>query len=152
LTVILDDHLLRDWMVGPDRALRRSVGDESLATTNLWYARLCKSAARAGTGAPVGNLNLAERQALLAALIKLPDEFSVAPMRDLAWRMGLLIVEQTGLSTLGAEAVAAAEVLPARVLASSRDDSPGVRVACRRLGIRYSTVPRQRPLRGGLSG
>ena len=142
MTAILDDHLLRDWMVGPDRALRRSVGDEPLATTNLWYARLCKSAARAGTGALVGNLDVAERQALVAALVKLPDQFTVAPMRELAWRMGLLIAEQGGLSILGAEAVAAAEALPARVLASSRDDSPGIRAACRRLGIRYSTIAR----------
>ena len=142
MTVLLDDHLLRDWMVGPDRALQRSVGREPLATTNLWYARLCKSAARAGTGALVGNLNLEERQALVAALVKLPDEVTIAPMRYLAWRMGMLIAEQTGLSTLGAEAVAAAEVLTARVLASSRDDSPGVRASCRRLGIKYSTIPR----------
>ena len=142
MTAILDDHLLRDWMVGPDRALRRSVGDEPLATTNLWYARLCKSAARAGTGALVGNLDPAERQAVVAALVKLPDQFTVAPMRELAWRMGLLIAEQGGLSTLGAEAVAAAEALPARVLASSRGDSPGIRGACRRLGIRYSTITR----------
>lgn len=142
MTVILDDHLLRDWMVGPDRTLRRSVADEPLGTTNLWYARLCKSAARVGTGALVGNLNLAERQALVAALVKLPDEFTIAPMRELAWRMGLLIAEQSGLSTLGAEVVAAAESLPARVLASSRDDSPGIRASCRRLGIRYSTIAR----------
>jgi hypothetical protein len=142
LTVILDDHLVRDWMVGPDRALQRSIGRESLATTNLWYARLCKNAARAGTGALIGNLDLAERQALTAALVKLPKEFTVAPMRDLAWRMGMLIVEQTGLSTLGAEVVAAAEALSARVLASSRDDSPGVRTACARLGIGYSTIRR----------
>lgn len=125
MTAILDDHLLRDWMVGPDAALRRSVGDEPLATTNLWYARLCKSAARAGSGALVGNLNLAERQALVAALVRLSDQFAVTPMRDLAWRMGVLIAEQNGLSTLGVEAVAAAEALGARVLVSSRDDSPG---------------------------
>jgi hypothetical protein len=142
LTVILDDHLLRDWMVGPDRALQRAVRNEPLATTNLWYARLCKSAARAGAGALVGSLDLAERQALTEALVKLPEEFTVAPMRDLAWRMGLLIAEQTGLSTLGAEVVAAAEARSARVLASSRDDSPGVRTACGRLSIAYSTIRR----------
>lgn len=129
-------------MVGPDRALQRAVRNEPLATTNLWYARLCKSAARAGTGALVGNLDLSERRALTEALVKLPEEFDVAPMRDLAWRMGLLMVEQTGLSTLGAEVVAAAEALSAQVLASSRDDSPGVRTACGRLGIAYSTIRR----------
>lgn len=122
MTVLVDDHLLRDWMVGPDDALHDAVRSEALATTNLWYARLCKSAARAGRGALLGNLNDAERQALVAALVTLPDYLAVVPLRDLAWRMGVLTAEESGLSTLGAEAVAAAEALPARVLASSRDE------------------------------
>ena len=142
MTVILDDHLLRDWMARSDRVLQRSVRGEKLATTNLWYARLCKSAARAGTGALVGDLNLTERQALVAALVRLPADFSVVPMRELAWRMGILSSEQSGLSTLGAEVVAAAEALDARVLASSRDDSPGVRRCCQRLSIPYATLRR----------
>lgn len=142
MTVLLDDHLLRDWMVGPDPDLRRAVRREALATTNLWYARLCKSAARATGGALLGDLPAPERQVLIAALVKLPDHVTVVPMRDLAWRMGVLVSEHTGLSTLGSEAVAAAEVLGARVLASSRDDSPGIRASCDRLGIRYSTVGR----------
>lgn len=142
MTVLLDDHLLRDWMVGPDRDLRRAVRREPLATTNLWYARLCKSAARAAGGALLGDLPAAERESLVAALVKLPDDVTVVPMRDLAWRMGVLVSEHTGLSTLGSEAVAAAEALGARVLASSRDDSPGIRRCCERLDIRYSTVGR----------
>ena len=142
MTVILDDHLLRDWMTRRDRALQRSVRGEELATTNLWYARLCKSAARAGTGALVGDLNLLERQALVAALVRLPADFKVVPMRELAWRMGVLISEEAGLSTLGAEVVAASEALDARVLASSRDDSPGIRRCCNRLGIPYATLRR----------
>jgi hypothetical protein len=142
LTVILDDHLLRDWMARRDRALQRSVRGEELATTNLCYARLCKSAARAGTGALAGHLNPDERQALVAALVRLPVDFNVVPMRELAWRMGVLISEESGLSTLGAEVVAAAEALDARVLASSRDESPGVRRCCERLRIPYSTLRR----------
>lgn len=142
MSLILDDHLLRDWMTCPDRALQRSVRGEELATTNLWYARLCKSAARAGTGALVGGLNLIERQALVAALVRLPADFKVVPMRELAWRMGVLISEEPGLSTLGAEVVAAAEALDAHVLASSRDDSPGIRRCCHRLGIPYATLRR----------
>lgn len=129
-------------MVGADRDLRRAVRRQPLATTNLWYARLCKSAARAAGGALIGVLLPPERQALVAALVTLPDDITVVPMRDLAWRMGVLASERTGLSTLGSEAVAAAEVLDARVLASSRDDSPGIRRTCQQLGIRYSTVDR----------
>ena len=142
MTVLLDDHLLRDWMVGPDPDLRRAVRRESLATTNLWYARLCKSAARATGGALLGDLPAAERAALVAALVQLPADVMVVPMRELAWRMGVLVSEHTGLSTLGSEAVAAAEALGGRVLASSRDDSPGIRQCCEQLDIRYSTVAR----------
>ena len=142
MTVLLDDHLLRDWMAGPDPRLRREVASEQLATTNLWYARLCKSAARSTGGALLGQLPPVERRAVVAALVRLPDSITVVPMRDLAWRMGTLVAEHSGLSTLGSEAVAAAEALGARVLASSRDDSPGVRHCCSRLAIRYSTISR----------
>lgn len=142
MKVLVDDHLLRDWMVGPDRALRRAVGRGEVATTNLWYARLCKSAARAASGALIGNLREPERQALVAALVRLPDDITVIPLRSLAWRMGVLTAEHDGLSTLGSEAVAAAESLRAKLLVSSRDESPGIRSACRELGIRYSVVER----------
>lgn len=142
MTVLFDDHLLRDWMVGADRALRRAVGRDALATTNLWYARLCKSAARSAGGALLGDLPLEERQALVAALVRLPRDITIVPMRELAWRMGILVGEQSGLSTLGSEAVAAAEALGARMLASSRDDSPGIRQCCKRLRIPYATVRR----------
>jgi hypothetical protein len=142
VTVLLDDHLLRDWMAGPDPQLRRAVRREPLATTNLWYARLCKSAARATAGALLGELPTAQRREVVAALVRLPDSITVVPMRDLAWRMGTLVAQHRGLSTLGSEAVAAAEALGARVLASSRDDSPGIRQCCADLGIRYSTIDR----------
>lgn len=140
--LLLDDHLLRDWLVGPDVALRRAVRRDDLATTNLWYARLCKSAAGQRGGALLGGWDAKERDALVAALVALPDEFEVIPMRQLAWRMAQLISEHSGLSTLGAEAVAAAEILNARLLVSSRDDSPGIRGACRVLRMRYATLDR----------
>jgi hypothetical protein len=78
----------------------------------------------------------------VAALVRLPDDIAVVPMRELAWRMGVLVTEQSGLSTLGSEAVAAAEVLGARMLVSNRDDSPGIRRSCEELQTRYTTVRR----------
>jgi len=142
LTILLDDHLLRDWMVGPDRDLVHAVAGESLATTNLWYARLCKSAVRSARGALLGDLTLGERRALVAGLVTLPDEITVVPMRELAWRMAVLVSEEGGLSTLGSEAVAAGEALEARLLVSSRDDSPGIRRTCGHLNIGYASVDR----------
>lgn len=140
--VLLDDHLLRDWLAGPDAALRRAIRRDSLATTNLFYARLCKSAAGQLGGALLGGWEPEERGALIAALVALPDEFEVVPMRILAWRMGQLIVEHRGLSTLGSEAIAAAEYLGARVLVSSRDESPGIRDTCWSLRLRHATLAR----------
>jgi hypothetical protein len=144
MTVLLDDHLLRDWMVGADLTLRRAAGREDIATTNLWYARLAKSAARAGAGAGalLGGLSPGEREGLVSALVRLPTGITVVPMPDLAWRMGVLVSAHRGLSTLGSEAVAAAEALEGRLLVSSRDDGPGVRSTCMALGIEYATVDR----------
>jgi hypothetical protein len=90
----------------------------------------------------IGNLEVLERQVLVAALVEVPDEFTITPMRDLAWRMGTVGAKETDLSTLVAEVVAAAESFPARVLASSRDDRPGIRRVCGRLGLLYGTVER----------
>lgn len=142
MTVLLDDHLLRDWMVGRDRALTRAVAGEGVATTNLWYARLCKSAARATGGALLADWADAKRRALIAGLVALPDDIAIVPMRDLAWSMGELIADHSGLSTLGAEAVAAAMTLEGRLLVSSRDDGPGIRRCCTALRIRYRALRR----------
>ncbi|GAC1517976.1 MAG: hypothetical protein NVS1B12_07920 [Acidimicrobiales bacterium] len=142
MTVLLDDHLLRDWMVGPDTALRRAVGRHDLATTNLFYARLCKSAAATTGTALLGGWNPEERTAIAASLVALSPEFTIVPMRELAWRMGVLVSEHTGLSTLGSEAAAAAQALSATVLVSARDASPGIRRCCDALRIPYKTLPR----------
>jgi len=142
VTVLLDDHLLRDWMAGPDRALQRTVGRNGLATTNLWYARLCKSAAGVTKGALLGDWSAEQREAIMASLIELPDDVDVVPMRRLAWRMGVIVSRHSGLSTLGSEAVAAAEALDATILVSDRDDSPGMHRCCDALGITYKTINR----------
>jgi len=103
---------------------------------------LCKSAARAGSGALLQGWAVSERRALVAGLVALPDEVVVVPMRQLAWRMGELSSDHHGLSTLGAEAVAAAIETNGRVLVSARDDGPGIRQCCDSLGIRYHALPR----------
>lgn len=141
MTVILDDHLLRDWMAGRDQALVEALGGEPVATTNLWYARLCKSAARATGGALLRNLAAAERRSLIASLVALPADIVTLPLRDLAWGMGQLVADHQGLSTLGAEAVAAAVALPGRLLVSQRDDGPGVRACAESIGVTYVALP-----------
>ena len=142
MTVLIDDHLLRDWLAGPDDRLTEATDGESLATTNLWYARLCKSAARTAGGALVGDWPLARQRALAESLIALPATISILPMRQLAWRMGELCADHNGLSALGSEAVAAAARLAARILVSSRDDGPGIRACCQHEMVRYDALTR----------
>jgi hypothetical protein len=114
----------------------------NVATTNLWYARLCKSAVRHGGGALLGSWSGKERELVIAGLSALPESCSVVPMTDLAWRMGQLVHQHVGLCALGSEAVAAAERLEARVLVSSRDDGAGIRNACGALKIRHQALAR----------
>ena len=142
MIAILDDHLLRDWMAHRDDALVAALGTSRVATTNLWYARLCKTAARRTGGAMLRGWSAVERRALIAGLIALPDGVLITPMRDLAWRMGELVVDHSGLSTLGAEAVAAALESGGRVLVSARDDGPGIRACCQAVGVTYEALPR----------
>ena len=77
MTVVLDDHLLRDWMARRDSALAEAINGDQVATTNLWYARLCKSAARASGGALLQGWAVEERRALIAGLIALPADVMV---------------------------------------------------------------------------
>ncbi|MEO5841671.1 MAG: hypothetical protein ABIQ73_06575 [Acidimicrobiales bacterium] len=142
MTVVLDDHLLRDWLARRDEALVRAVSGETIATTNLWYARLCKSAARTTGGALLSGWPANERRALIAGLVALPPDVVVVPMQRLAWKMGELVADHFGLSTLGAEAVAATADLDGRLLVSMRDDGPGIRHCCLTLGLRYQALPR----------
>jgi len=67
VTVVLDDHLLRDWMARGDTELMDAVGRHDVATTNLWYARRCKSAARVTDGALLHGWTAEERRALIAS-------------------------------------------------------------------------------------
>lgn len=142
MTVVLDDHLLRDWMARRDDALVQAIADETAATTNLWYARLCKSAARATGGAILQGWSGVERRRLIERLVALPDDVTVVPMRQLAWKMGELVADHHRLSMLGAEAVAAATELNARLLVSALDDGPGIRQCCVTLGVTYDAIPR----------
>ena len=142
MTVVLDDHLLRDWMARRDDPLVTAIAGEEVATTNLWYVRLCKSAARASGAALLKGWAEAERRALIAGLVALPRDVTVIPMRDLAWRMGELAADHSGLSALGSEAVAAALFLNARILVSTRDDGPGIRQCCLDIGVAYDALAR----------
>lgn len=140
--VVVDDHLLRDVLAArTPRALETLADGRPMATTNLYYARLCKSAASAkSVGRLLGDWPEEQRRALMGTLVALPDDVVVLPMRDLAWEMGEVSAAYGGVSLLGAEAVVAARRLSATLCVSADDDGPGIRAAAKGLRVRYRAV------------
>jgi hypothetical protein len=139
---VLDDHLLRDLLAeeaGPSlaRVLRRY----EPATTNLYYLRLCRSAVSARGGQLTGSWSKPRRQALAQRLVMLPKTIEVVPLQALAYSMAVLI-DTHPVSTLGAEAVAAARSLDGPLCVWIGDDGPGIRAAAAAEGITYRTIAR----------
>jgi hypothetical protein len=142
VTVVLDDHLLRDLLAEEvSDGLAEVLAEHEPATTNFYYLRLCKSVVVARGGALVGSWPTERRVALGRTLVALPESITVVPMRVIAFRMAQL-ADAHRVSNLGAEAVAAAEHLGAPLCVWDGDDGPGIRDAIRSLGGSYRTVSR----------
>lgn len=138
--VVLDDHLLRDVLTDRrGQEFELHLGGRELATTNLFYVRLCKSALGARGKQLTGGWPVEQRQALARTLMALPGEIQITPIKTIAFRMAE-VGNQHRVSTLGAEAVAAAENLGAELWVWEGDDGPGIRSACTQMGIRYRTI------------
>lgn len=140
--VLLDDHLLRDVLADEVPAELADLLEAARpATTNHYLYRLCRSVVAAPGGALTGSWTPERRRALGSVLVALPPEVDVVPMRELAFRMAE-IAPLHRLSTLGAEAVAAAEHLDAPLCVWSGDDGPQIRAAMGELRCEYVTIDR----------
>lgn len=111
-------------------------GDLPVATTGLYYFRLCQAVlgSKAVDGVLSGSFNALttdlKEQALLA-LIELPDEVHLVSFRDLVPEMGRLRTRHD-LNLLGMEVLAAALHLDAEVVLSA--SSPRLEAALRHEG------------------
>jgi hypothetical protein len=139
---LLDDHLLRDLLADdPGDQLARVLSRHQPATTNLYLHRLCKSVVAARGGALTGSWTTEQRRALGNRLVALPDTVQILPLRQLAFRMAE-IANDHRISTLGAEAVAAAETLAAPLYVWEGDDGPRIRAAITATGGGYHALHR----------
>jgi hypothetical protein len=140
--VLLDDHLLRDLLAGDlSSELAQLLRDHEPATTNLYLHRLCKSVVSARGGALTGSWPTKRRQELGRRLVALPHTVRLTPMQVLAYRMAE-IAETSRVSTLGAEAVSAAEHLSAPLCVWEGDDGPAIRTAAISVGADYRLIHR----------
>lgn len=137
---VLDDHLLRD-MLADDLSdeLRQVMDNHDLATTNLYYVRLCKSVVAARGGKLSGGWSVQRRRALGERLLQLPESLRMLPMRMIGYRTAEL-ASSYRLSSLGAEAVAASERLSGPLCVWEGDDGPGIRAAAEATGVTYIVV------------
>lgn len=141
-SIVIDDHLLRDVLAGDvNQGFQKMLAPHSLATTNLYYVRLCRSVVSAPGGRLTGSWSGERRHALGRVLTVLPGRISIPPLRDLAFRVAELI-EAHHVSTLGAEALATAELLSAPLAVWAGDDGPRIRAAAATLDIEYRVVTR----------
>lgn len=141
-SVVLDDHLLRDFLsddVGAE--LADVLNDFEPATTNLFLFRLCRSVRAGRGGAITGSWSSAARVALGQRLLTLPDTVRVVPMSDIALDMATVVANH-GVSTLGAEAIAAASRLGGPLCVWAGDDGPRIRAAAVAGELRYLTLDR----------
>jgi hypothetical protein len=139
---LLDDHLLRYLLAGDTPAELGSIlAEHEPATTNHYLYRLCRSVVSASGGALTGAWSGEQRRALGARLTVLPAHVEVLPMRTLAYGMAELAAVHR-VSTLGAEAIAAAQHLDAPLCVWSGDDGPRIRAAMAALDQEYRTVTR----------
>lgn len=116
---LIDDRLLIARLVGERVRLPR-VG---LFTTSYWYYRACRAAVVGGSGqlsGPFARLAADEQAAAIGAMLVLPDHIELPDPRLLVPEMVRLHQRHSQLNVMNVEAVAAASLLEARVLLSTR--------------------------------
>jgi hypothetical protein len=139
---VLDDHLLRDLLADDTSgALTRLLVTHDPCTTNFYLLRLCKSIVSARGGQLTGSWTAEQRLSLGRKLVAISSSIEIVPLQTLAMRMAEISDSQR-VSTLGAEAIAAAEHLQASLVVWSGDDGLGIRTAAKAHRVIYRTIKR----------
>lgn len=145
MNVVLDDHLLREFVMEREppwiRRLRRG-GD--LSTTGSWYCRLCSALHDPGlVGAlsgPIAALPSELRAAVIQGVVTLPTSIQLISMRELAWSASGL-GRRYGLNLLAAEALGAAIESRAAIATAAPNLPPRLLVAATRENVPVLTPP-----------
>ena len=142
---VIDDHLLRDVLVGSRGQDLDGIASEGIATTGLWLYRLCSSFADPAVvgklSGPVAALPEELQARFRAELVALPAAIVLLPLRELSWPMAVLQnrhrVEGRPLSAAMVEALAAAHRLGGGIAVSKNDVGPNLRAATEADGLSF---------------
>lgn len=130
--VLIDDHLLLRILLDEEPQDLRSPGT-AMATTGLWYHRLCRALADQDVvGSMSRRLGAVETHvaaSALASVIELPETVELVSLRTLGWPMAELLHAGARLNLLSLEALAAARQLSAEICLAEQDDNDPLRAA-----------------------
>jgi hypothetical protein len=141
--VLVDDHLLLRVLLGDEpRSLRPERA--AIATTGLWYHRLCRALADhavvGSMSSRLGAVDDAVAGAVLRAVVALPETIELVSLRTLGWPMGELVRGGAHLNLLSLEALAAAKHLDADVCLAAVDDNKPLQAVAARFDVVVRTV------------
>lgn len=141
--VLVDDHLLLRVLLDDEPEALRPTG-WAIATTGLWYHRLCRALANdrvvGSLSRRLGTVEPAVARGVLGAVVQLPETVEVVSLRTLAWPMGALVRSGVRLDLLSLEALTAAEHLGAEICLADRDANEPLRTAASEAGVAVRTV------------
>lgn len=140
---LIDDHLLLRLLLGEEPQDLRSPGT-AIATTGLWYHRLCRALAdQAVVGSMSRRLGAVENDvaaSALASVIELPETVELVSLRTLGWPMAELVHAGARLNLLSLEALAAARRLSAEICLAEQDDNEPLRAAASAFEVTVRSV------------
>ena len=140
---LVDDHLLLRLLLGDEPPDLRPPGTQ-IATTGLWYHRLCRAVAdRAVIGSMSKRLGAVDdgvAAGVLASVVELPETVELVSLRTLGWPMAELVHAGARLNLLSLEALAAARHLSAPIHLDERDRNDPLRTAAERFGVSIRSV------------
>jgi hypothetical protein len=141
--VLVDDHLLLRVLLDDEPSTLRPAR-AAIATTGLWYHRLCRAladeAVLGSMSRRLGAVDDAVAGAVLRTVIDLPDTIELVSLRTLGWPMGELLRAGAHLNLLSLEALAAARHLDADLCLAAADANEPLQVAATRFDVVVRTV------------
>lgn len=141
--VLVDDHLLLRLLLDDEPSDLRAA-DAAVATTGLWYHRLCRALADdavvGSMSRQLGAVDARLASAVLGSVLELPEAIELVSLRHLGWPMADLVHAGARLNLLSLEALAAAKHLDAEILLAEVDAYEPLEAAAVRFGIAVRTV------------
>jgi hypothetical protein len=142
--VLVDDHILLRVLLDDEPSELRPNG-ALLATTGLWYHRLCRALSDqtvvGSMSRRLGGVDASVAGRAVAALIDLPGTIALLSLRTLGWPMAEIVHAGGRLNLLSLEALAAARHLGAEICLADLDDNAPLVAFAASVDVPVRTIP-----------